>query len=279
LPEELRNMLEADEFTRFEHEGWQRVARKYENAWSGLTLGFIPHLLKAASVRSGQQILDVACGPGYVSELARAQGAKLVGVDFSGEMVRIARERNPEIDFREGDAQDLNFDDASFDCVVMNFGLLHLSRPEAAFAEARRVLRPGGRYAFTVWAGPEESPGARLVEDAVKTYANMDVQLPPGPDYFAYGNENVCRQALAATGFDSKSLSFETITVKWQVPSASHLFEAECHAGVRTASLLAKQTPRTLEKIKDQIEQSVGSYAQGNGFAIPFAAHAIAISR
>jgi ubiquinone/menaquinone biosynthesis C-methylase UbiE len=270
-------MTEVDEFTRFEHEGWQRVARKYENAWSGLTRGFIPHLLKAVGVRGAQRILDVACGPGYVSELARERGAKPVGVDFSAEMVLLARERNPEIDFFEGDAQDLDFNDDSFDCVVMNFGLLHLSRPEAAFAEARRVLRPAGCYAFTVWAGPEESPGAKLVEDAIKAYARMDVQLPPGPDYFAYGSEHECCQALAANGFNANSLTFETVTVEWEVSSASHLFESECHAGVRTAALLAKQTLETLEKIRKRIEQSVGNYAQGEGFAIPFAAHVIAV--
>jgi len=272
-------MPKADEFTRFEHEGWQRVARKYQDAWSGLTVAFVTHLLRAVGVKSGEQILDVACGPGYVSETARHQGAKVTGVDFSSEMVRIARERNPEIDFLEGDAQDLDLDAGSFDCVVMNFGLLHLSRPEAAFSEALRVLRSGGRYAFTVWAGPEESPGARLVENAVKAYANMDVQLPPGPDYFAYGNKTDCHHALAATGFDSNSLSFETVTVEWLVPSASHLFESECHAGVRTAALLAKQTPATLEKIKDQIQESVLSFAKGNAFAVPLAAHVIGVSK
>lgn len=272
-------MPETDEFTRFEHEGWQRVASKYEHAWSGLTRGFIPSLLKAAGISGGQQVLDVACGPGYVSELAHAQGAKVLGLDFSAEMVRIAQERNPHIDFLEGDAQELAFDDDSFDCVVMNFGLLHLSKPKAAFAEARRLLRVGGRYVFTVWAGPEESPGARLVEDAVKAHARMNVELPSGPDYFAYANENDCRQALRAVGFDANTFSFETVTVQWQVASAAHLFESECHAGVRTAALLAKQTPATLEKIKSQIEQSVRSYAKDNGFVIPFAAHVIAVSK
>jgi SAM-dependent methyltransferase len=272
-------MQKADEFTTFEHEGWQRVAGKYEHAWSELTQAFIPHLLKAVGARSGQRILDVACGPGYVSEAVKAQGAEVVGIDFSSEMVRLAREKNPGIDFREGDAQLLDCDDNSFDCVVMNFGLLHLSKPEAAFAEARRVLRPNGRYGLTVWADPDNSAGARLVEEAVQAHANMDVQLPPGPDYFAYGNVTDCRRALETAGFDPGSLTFETVTVEWQLPSPSHLFQAECNAGVRTAALLAKQTPETLDKIKSQIEQSVGNHAKGDYFAVPFGAHVIAISR
>jgi len=272
-------MPKADEFTTLEYEGWQRVAGKYERAWSVLTQAFIPYLLKAVGVKSGQRILDVACGPGYISEAARDRGAKVVGIDFSSEMVRLARERNPGIDFREGDAQLLDCADNSFDCVVMNFGLLHLSKPEAAFLEAWRVLRPNGRYGFTVWAGPDKSPGARLVEDAVKAHANLDVHLPDGPDYFAYGNMHDCRRALEATGFDPNSLTFESVTVEWQLPSSSHLFEAECHAGVRTAALLAKQTPETLHEIKSQIEQSVVSYAKDNGFAVPFGAHVISVSR
>jgi len=61
------------------------------------------------------------------------------------------------------------------------------------------------------------------------------------------------------------------------IPEAD--FESECHAGVRTAALLAKQTPEALEKIKNQIEQSVLNCAKGDDFAVPFAAHVIAISR
>ncbi len=268
----------SDAFAKFEHEGWERVADRYELGWSRLTRAFIPHLLEAAKLRPGMRLLDVACGPGYVAEAARAQGVDVTGVDFSARMIRLARRRNPQIELREGDAQGLAFEDQSFDAVVMNFGLLHLSRPEAAFAEAHRVLRSGGVYAFTVWAGPGKSPGARIVDEAVKAHANLAVELPQGPDHFGYGNPDECRSALGRVGFEPASLGFQTVTVEWELPTASFLFESERHAGVRTAALLAAQTPGALLAIEASIEQAVRRYAAGNGFFVPFAAHVVTVT-
>ncbi len=266
----------SDDFARFERESWERVAGHSEAAWRGLTRPFIPHLLTAARVRSGIRLLDVACGPGYVAEAALALGAEPTGVDFTPEMVRLARERNPQIDFRTGDAQALDFEDDSFDVVAMNFGVLHLPDPEAAFAEASRVLRSGGSYAFTVWARSEESPGARIVEEAIDAYADTEVDLPEGPDYFGYGDPDEIRRVLGRLGFDPASLVFRTVTVEWHVPTASFVFECERDFGVRRGALLAVQTPKTLASIQAQIEASVQAYARSDGFAIPYAAHVVA---
>ena len=164
-----------DDFARFEHEGWQRVADKYDSVWSPLTRQFIPSLLADASVSAGMLVLDVACGPGYVSAAAKQLGAVATGIDFSEKMVAIAKRMFPEIRFTQGDAHDLPFEDGSFDRVLMNFGLLHVSHPEKACAEACRVLKRGGKFGFTVWAGPEQNPGAKIVNDAIEAYANLDV--------------------------------------------------------------------------------------------------------
>ena len=139
-------------FTEFEHEGWERVADKYDSVWSGSTRQFIPPLLDAAEVSGKMSILDVGCGPGYVSAAAAERGATPIGLDFSGEMIAIAKKMFPGIEFRQGDAQNLPFADASFDRVVANFALLHLANPERAMAEATRVLQSGGRFGFTTWA-------------------------------------------------------------------------------------------------------------------------------
>src|SRR5207247_7297232 len=110
-----------DAFTKFEHEGWERVANKYDSVWSSSTRQFIPPLLDAADVRAKMSILDVGCGPGYVSAAAAERGALAVGLDFSAEMIAIATKMFSGIEFRQGDEQNLPFDHDSLDSVVAHF--------------------------------------------------------------------------------------------------------------------------------------------------------------
>src|SRR5438477_2134460 len=166
-----------DEFTRFEHEGWQRVADKYDSVWAQSTRQFIPSLLDAAEVSARMSVLDVGAGPGYVSAAAAESGATPIGLDFSKQMVSIAKKMFPEIEFREGDAQNLPFADAIFDRVLANFALLHLADPGRACAEACRTLKPGGRFGFTVWAEAADNPYAQLIDDAINTHADLNVKL------------------------------------------------------------------------------------------------------
>lgn len=262
-------------FAQFEHKSWQSVAEKYDAAWSSLTRSFIPALLVAVNIRNGVRVLDVACGPGYVAAAAEAAGGVPIGVDFSSEMVRLALERNPHIEFREGDAHALDFPDGSFDVVMMNFGLLHMSDPQKVIGESARVLCKGGRFGFSVWADARVSAGAKIVQDAINEYAKQDVEVPQGPDYFAYSQQKTCHAALARAGFHPASVHFETAVSEWFVPTTTFLFESELNAGVRTAALLAAQSSETLEKISYQIATSVEKYAKADGYAIPFAAHII----
>jgi ubiquinone/menaquinone biosynthesis C-methylase UbiE len=268
-----------DDFARFEHEGWQRVADKYDSVWSPLTRQLIPSLLANASVSAGMLVLDVACGPGYVSAAVKQLGAVPLGIDFSDKMVAMAKRMFPEIRFTQGDAHNLPFKDGSFDRVLMNFGLLHVSRPEKVCAEACRVLENGGKFGFTVWAGPDQNPGAKIVNDAVEAYANLNVGLPEGPPKYLYGEREECRQVLKRAGFDGASMRYETRTVEWHHPHAGYYFEAERNAGVRTAGILAHQSPETLEKIRIAIENGIRQYRRGNEFVLPMAAHVVVVSK
>jgi SAM-dependent methyltransferase len=269
----------SDPFTEFEHEGWERVAGKYDSTWSTSTRQFIKPLLDAADVSSGSSILDVGCGPGYVSAAAAERGAIPIGLDFSSEMIAISKKMWPNIRFQEGDAQNLPFPGEMFDRVVANFALLHVANPERAMADACRVLKANGRFGFTTWAKASENPFVRLVDDAIQAHADVNADLPPGPPFYLFETKDECRNALERSGFDANSMSFETHRIKWQVPSARFVFDAELNAGVRTAGLLARQTPEVLRKIQAAIEKSVQQYATKDGFAIPKAAYIVSVSK
>ena len=268
-----------DAFARFEHEGWERVADKYDSVWSLLTRQFIPYLINSAEVRAGMSVLDVACGPGYVSDAVRKAGATPTGIDFSEKMRAIAKERFPGISFVQGDAQNLAFEDVSFDRVLINFGLLHLSHPEKGCAEACRILKSGGRFGFTVWAGPEENPGARIVNDAIETHADMEVGLPEGPPHYLYGDRQECQKVLEQAGFDGNSMNYNTQTVELRLPSASYFFHAERDAGVRTAGILRRQSPDWLDAIRVAIENGIQRYVRGNEIVLPMAARVVVVSK
>jgi len=274
---DLPNAMEP--FAKFEYEGWQRVAEKYDSVWARSTRQFIPPLLDAAEVTLNMSVLDVGCGPGYVAAAATERGATARGLDFSGEMVAIAQKMFPRIEFREGDAQNLPFTDATFDRVLANFALLHVSDPEHACSEAFRVLKPGGKFGFTVWAAPEENPYAKIIDDAIQAHADLEVDLPVGPPHYLFSDRKEFRRALERAGFNGASMIFKLHTIQWNVPTARYPFDAERDAGVRTAGLLARQASKKLRAIQRAIEEFVRCYAKGDTFSIPKAAYVIAVSK
>ena len=254
-------------FHDFEQHGWQRAAAYYSHTFGTLTAQTTEALLDAAGVKAGLRVLDVATGPGYVAGAAAARGATVVAVDFSPSMLTEARRRYPAVAFREGDAESLSFVSGAFDAVVMNFGLLHLARPDAAMREARRVLAPGGRFAFTVWAAPGEAVGFGVVLRAMETCGRLDVGLPAGPPFFRFSDPDECRRSLADAGF--MSVDVKKLPLVWKLPSAGALFEAALYGGVRTSAALQAQTPEALAEIKRSVLAALEQYADGDGISLP----------
>jgi ubiquinone/menaquinone biosynthesis C-methylase UbiE len=252
-------------FRQFEHQGWQKVASRYHDSFAPVTTQSIEPLLDAAHVRKGVRVLDVACGPGYVSAAAAARGARVTGLDFSSEMVHEARQRYPDLDFMEGDAEALPLPDASFDAVVFNFGMLHFARPENALSSAYRVLRPGGRVAFTVWAPPEKTLGFGIVLAAIRRHGDLNVPIPAGPPFFRFSDPEESIKILAEAGFQNPSIA--EVPQVWKLASRDDLFAVMYDASVRNAALLRAQRPEVLESIRAEIAREVERY--GNELPMP----------
>jgi ubiquinone/menaquinone biosynthesis C-methylase UbiE len=257
-------------FHAFERAGWESIPLAYQNAFGTLTTQAIEPLLDAARVGPGVRVLDVATGPGYVAAAAAGRGASVVGVDFSAAMLAEARRHAPAIDFREGDAEALSFPDGSFDAVLMNFGLLHLGRPDQALAEAHRVLRGGGRLGFTVWAKPDQAVGFGIVLAAIQRHGRLDVPLPPGPPFFRFSDPTESRRVLGELGFETPQVV--TIPQVWRLASPDALFLVMRDGTVRTAGLLRAQTPTAQEAIRADVREAVRPYRRAGAVELPMPA-------
>lgn len=170
-------------------------------------------LVEAAGIVAGERVVDVGCGTGNTSFAAARAGAQVTGVDLTPNMLRQARVRAADegfrVEFLEGDAQALPLPDDAFDVALSTFGCMFAPDHARTAAELARVVRPGGRIAFTGWS-PVDGPGAFL--RLVATY------LPPPPESagnpLSWGDEAYVRElfARAAPGAEVTT-STDRITV------------------------------------------------------------------
>jgi SAM-dependent methyltransferase len=169
-------------------------------------------VVQRAGVVPGMRVLDVACGTGNVSIPAAKAGAQVTGLDFAAGLLDIARERAAdamvEIDWVEGDAQALPFDDASFDRVVSTFG--HMFAPDHArtAAEMKRVLRPDGVIAVACWT-PEGSIGRMF-----RTIVTLVPPPPGGQPPLLWGTEDHVRELWGEAEFERHAIEWQDESVE-----------------------------------------------------------------
>ncbi len=192
-----------------------------------LFLEWGPRMVAAAGLRPGQRVLDLACGTGVLARaaaIAVQPGGSVVGLDPNAAMLAVAARLSPELEWREGRAESLQFPDASFDAVVSQFGLMFFGDRTAALRELWRVLRPGGRLAIAVCGSLADTPvyaaGVALIERWAGPAAAAAMQAP-----FALGDEQRFRAVFADAGIPIAAVRTEVGTGVF--PSIRALVEAD----------------------------------------------------
>lgn len=161
------------DFDEQERRAWAGQASAYEASFGKLCAHAVPALLDAAGPLAGRRLLDVGTGTGTVASRALARGARVTAADAEPTMVTHTTSALPGTDVRQAALPQLPFTEGEFDAAVGNFVLNHVGRPAAALTEIRRVTRPGGRIALTIWASPA-APGKALLGRALKASGVLD---------------------------------------------------------------------------------------------------------
>jgi SAM-dependent methyltransferase len=258
---------DADPFGAFELAGWNEGrAAPYHQVLGGITARPVEALLDAARVGPGVRVLDVATGPGYAAARAAARGAAVVGVDFSSEMVALARELHPGIEFGEGDAGALRFEDGAFDAVVANFLMPHVADLPAVVRELARVTRAGGRVALTTWDA-EGAIYARAVPEAVAAAGAPPPDLPLGPPFFQYAGDAEFAGLLSGAGLAEPEVS--AFAFSHRIDDLDAFFGGFIAGTVRMNALVTSQPREVQTRIRAEFERLLEPYRAGSGFDVP----------
>lgn len=263
--------MTQDTFETLERAGWSAKAGAYDDLFATITDQAIAPMLDSFGALSNKRLLDVACGTGHIAGSASGRGARSEGIDFATTMVEHAKRRFPGVPFREGDACRLPFADGTFDAVACGFGLLHMAQPEQAIKEAWRVLKSGGRYAFTVWCSPDQGGEFfKLVMGAVQKHGTFDVPLPAAPPMFRFADPNECAKALTAAGFADPVVT--VLPLSWRTAKAEDVLDLIYKGAVRTPMVLEAQTDRVREAIHHAIMEESEKFRSGGTIEIRFPA-------
>jgi SAM-dependent methyltransferase len=229
------------------------------------------HLVRLCNISSTDNVLDVACGTGNTAITAkRLANAKVVGVDFTPELLAQAKEEASlaeveDIEWKEGNVEGLPFEDESFDVVLSSFGHMFSPHPEVAIKEMLRVTKSGGggRIAFATW--PAELANGRLFEAIAKHMSNSsagDELYPPSP--ILWGIPEVIQKRLGSNS-KIKNIHFERGAINKPIVSPNHWWKmSSTTSGSLIQAIRTLKEPQKIESLRQDVLEAITPYIKDN---------------
>ncbi len=247
--------------------GWAAV----REAFSAATAPVSRWLVDAVDPQPGQTVLELAAGPGDTGLLAAERlrpGGKLLSTDGALAMVEVAKGRAEELglsDVVEAKPMEVEWIDAqtaSIDAVLCRWGYMLVPDPETALRETRRVLKPGGRVAFAVWADPAANPwiaGNQLVELG---FTEPPAPNTPGP--FALSDPDLVRELLYGAGW-TDDIVIEPLDFAFSAPDLDAWWGQQLDCSISLKELVAGLAPAEHYRLRDAVDADLARFVQPDG--------------
>src|ERR671932_1397015 len=232
-------------------------------------------MIQRLDPQPGDTVLELAAGLGDTGlRAARLVGrsGRVIITDFAPEMVAAARQRAEEIgaenaEFRTLDAERMDLETNSVDGVLCRWGYMLMIDPAAAFAETRRVLRPGGRLAFSVWAARERNPTLSLAGNVLVELGHTLPPEPQEPSAFFMADPERIRKFVVGAGF--AEVEIEEVSFRWRFATQDTYWRYLTETAASASQVLRSLSSEEQDAVRERVHEAARPYYSGEGYDFP----------
>jgi ubiquinone/menaquinone biosynthesis C-methylase UbiE len=257
---------------------WQQMADRWERGREVLwetTRPVSERLVQRLSPQEGETILELAAGAGETGFLAAyrlGDHGRLISSDFAPRMVEAARRVADELgitnaEFRVLDAERLELENASVDGAICRFGFMLMADPARALREARRVIRGGGRLAFSVFGEPESNPWMTLARGVMVERGHLSPPDPAEPGLFSLSDPDEIKTLLAEAGFAQGVVEQMEIGFRFGDGASLWAYVSELQGPIALA--IAKLDDEERQAVRAAIEDGYAAFCENGGYRLP----------
>jgi SAM-dependent methyltransferase len=257
---------------------WGAVARGWyaqrEELWKA-SRPVSEWMIRRLDPKPEDTVLELAAGladTGLMAARLVGESGRVIVTDFTPEMVAAARRRAEELgvqnaEFRVLDAERMDLGTDSVDGVLCRWAYMLMIDSPAAFAETRRVLRPGGRLAFSVWAARERNPALSLVGGVLQSQGHIPPPDPEAPSAFAMADPGRIRELVVGAGFAEPEI--EEVTFRWPFAEKDAYWRYVTETAASASPVLRALSPEVQNTVREQVHEAARPYRSGEGYDFP----------
>lgn len=231
-------------------------------------------MIELLDPQPGETVLDVAAGvgdTGFLAARALEPGGRLISTDLADGMVEAAQRRAAvlgltNVEHTRASAEELPLGDASVDGALCRWGFMLMPDPAAALGEARRVLRPGGRLVFAVWAEPDRNPWATIIGRVLVQRGYLPPPDPAQPGMFVLADRERLRALVLGAGFDGVEL--EDVELVGTYRSFEHYWETSIDLATSLREALAALPEEERADVKATARSNAGPFLGEDGMRV-----------